>query len=186
MKNSAKADFRMQILQHYFTFSNDVATLELVYDTFSELINPNFGDSKIEKLNEKLFSDVLEAVSLLPRKYKLDLHLVIKDFGEYSVEECEEIIRQNLRLKIYHTLCENNRKLVSGWSLIGAGAVILAISYLLHRYELWFDLINISGTLFVWEGVNTAFLERKIENRAKRKLAKSIRNIAIEKSGEVT
>ena len=70
---SKKKGLILQILKHYFTVENNIATLTLVYDTFSELINPNFGDDKIEKLNDKLFSDIKEAVSLLPKKLKLNL-----------------------------------------------------------------------------------------------------------------
>ena len=58
-----KNQLKMEILQHYFSFEGNVATLKLVYDTFSELINPNFGDDKIEKLNDKLFSDIRDAVA---------------------------------------------------------------------------------------------------------------------------
>ncbi len=172
-------ELKMQLLQHYFSIEGNVATLELVYDTFAELINPNFGGEKIEKLSDKLFSDLGEAVALLPRKFKLDLNIVIKDFGDYTKEECENIIRQNVFLAAYRTLKGNRQKLLSGCSLIATGAVILVVSYLLHNYELWFDLINISGTLFVWEGVNMAFLERNLGNKSARRLAKSIRNITI-------
>ncbi len=175
-----RKDLKTAILQNYFSIDGNIATLKLVYDTFSELINPNFGDVQIEKLNDKLFSDIREAVSLLPRKFKLDLCIVIKDFGDYTKEECEKIIKQNVYLAVYRTIKENRQKLISGWSLIGAGAAILVVSYLLHNFELWFDLINISGTLFVWEGVNMAFLERSLENRATRRLAKAIQNISIE------
>ena len=171
---------QMEILEKYFTFEGKVATLKLVYDTFAELINPNFGDDKTEKLNDKLICDIKEAVALLPRHFKLNLKIVIKDFGDYTKEECENIIKQNVYLTGYRVVKENNRKKITGWSLIGAGAIILLISYLLHNHELWFDLINISGTLFVWEGVNTAFIERNMENRATRMLAKTIQNIEIE------
>ena len=175
-------DSKMEILQNYFFIENNVATLKLVYDTFSELINPNFGDDKIEKLNDTLFSDIREAVSLLPRKFKLNLHIVIKDFGEYEKEECEKIIIQNIKLSAYQIIKDNKKKLAGGWSLIGIGAVVLLISYLLHNQNLWFDLINISGTLFVWEGVNMAFIEKNAENKAIRTLAKSINAIILEEA----
>lgn len=175
---------KMQILRNYFSIQDNIATLKLIYETFSELINPNFGDGTIEKLNDKLFSDIREAVLLLPRNFKLDLHIVIKDFGDYNKEECEKIIRENVFLSAYRTVKESRGKLISGWSLIGAGAIVLIVSYLLHDHELWFDLINISGTLFVWEGVNMAFLERNFEHKAIRTLARSIRKISIE--GEET
>ena len=177
-----RKDLKMQLLRNYFSIEGNVATLQLVYDTFSELINPNFGDGNIEKLNDKLFSDIGEAVSLLPSKFKLNLHILIKDFGDYTLEECDKIIKQNIYLAAYRTLKENLRKLLSGGSLILTGAVILIVSYLLRNHELWFDLINISGTLFVWEGVNMAFLERSLENRATRKLAKHIKNITLEQA----
>lgn len=181
---SKRKELQMEILKNYFSFDGKVATLELVYDTFAELINPNFGDDKIEKLNDKLFSDIKEAVSFLPRHYKLNLHIVIKNFGEYKKEECENIIKQNICLFAYQIVKQNNKKRASGWSLIGIGAAVLLASYFLRKYELWFDLINISGTLFVWEGVNTAFIERSQDNKTARALAKAIQKITVEGMAE--
>lgn len=178
-------EIQYEILKNYFSFDGKVATLKLVYDTFSELINPNFGDDKIEKLNDKLFSDIKEAVFMLPKGYKLRVKVVIKDFGTYSKDECEKIIRQNIELFVYNALKSNNRKRISGWSLIGVGAVVLLLSYLLsgNSNNLWFDLINISGTLFVWEGVSTAFIEKSLDIKTNKLLAKSIQEISIEKGG---
>ena len=180
---SKKKEIQLEILKHYFTVENNIATLTLVYDTFSELINPNFGDDKIEKLNDKLFSDIKEAVSLLPKKFKLNLHIVIKDFGEYTKEECEKIIIENVKLTAYQAIKESSKKRSCGWSLIGVGAIIKLISYFLRiqNNELCFDLINITGTLFAWEGSYMAFIERNLENRAMKTLAKSINNITIER-----
>ncbi len=175
---------QLKLLQHYFSIQNNIATLKLVYDTFAELINPNFGDDKIEKLNEKLFLDIKEAVTLLPKKYKLNLQIIIKDLGDYTIKECEEIVKQNIYLVVYETIKSNQKKMVGGWSLIGVGAAILLVSYLLHNYNLWFDLINISGTLFVWEGVNMAFLERNHENKENISLAKAIQQITIKNADE--
>ena len=108
----------LEILQKYFQIHDNVATLKLVYDTFSELINPNFGDEKIEKLNDKLFSDIKEAVNLLPPKYKLDLQIVIKDFGDYTLEECENIIKQNIYLMLQDYSQNYMNKLISQMKLI--------------------------------------------------------------------
>lgn len=179
-----KNELQMQILQHYFTIQGNTATLKLVYDTFAELVNPNFGDEKTERLNDKLYSDIRDAVSLLPKKFKLSVIIEIKDFGEYSKEECEKIITQNVFLMAYHTNKRNNKRRASGLSLIGIGAIILLVSYLLRNRDLWFDLINISGTLCVWEGVNTAFIERNLEHKEMINLAKSIQKITIEKPTE--
>ncbi len=175
-----RKEMQMKLLQNYFSIEENTATLKLVYGTFAELINPNFGDDKVEKLNDTLFSDIESAVNLLPRKFKLNLQIVIKDFGDYTKEECEKIIRNNLYLFAYKAIKRNSRKRISGFSLIGIGAAILLVSYFLRNYDLWFDLINISGTLFVWEGVDIAFIERNMENIATKKLAKSIKNITVQ------
>lgn len=176
---SKRKELQMQILQNYFSIQGNIATLKLVYETFSELINPNFGDDSTEKLNDKLYSDIREAISLLPKRFKLNLQIVIKDFGEYTKDECENIIKKNVGLVAYGAVKRNNKKLLIGCSLMSIGAGILLLSYLLRDKELWFDLINISGTLCVWEGVNTAFIERNLENKATKAIAKTICNITI-------
>lgn len=178
-----ESQLKEQILSKFFSVEGKVATLKLVYDTFAELVNPNFGDDRTEKLNDKLFSDIKEAIEILPRTYKLNIKIVIRDFGEYSREECEKIILQNVKLSIYLALKSGNKHLWSGLALIGIGAVVLIVSYFLHSadYDILFDIVNISGTLCVWEGANMAFLERNLELKATRKIAKAIQNIVVTK-----
>lgn len=168
-----------QLLNKYFLIDGKVATLQLVYDTFVELVNPNFGDEHTEKLNDKLFSDIKEAVNLLPKKYRLNVEIIIKDFGAYSRKECEEIILQNVKLSVYLVLKSMNSHRWSGLALMGVGTAVLIASYVLNKFgmNLFFDIVNISGTLFVWEGANTAFLERNHELRVTKKLAKTLQNI---------
>lgn len=185
MKKTNKIETKLneQLLNNFFTIDGKVATLKLVYDTFEELINPNFGDEHIEKLNDKLFSDIKEAIDMLPTTYKLNVEVVIKDFGEYSHEECENIILQNIKLSAYMAAKFDVRHLRTGFALIGIGAAVLIASYFLHsanvKYDVLFDIVNISGTLCVWEGANTAFLERNIERKAIRKIVKIINSIKV-------
>ena len=56
----------INILEKYFYIEGKHATLDLYYDTFSELIDNNFGNDKIEKLNSVLFDEIEETVKLLP------------------------------------------------------------------------------------------------------------------------
>ena len=176
-----EAQFKEQLFNKFFSIEGKVATLKLVYDTFAELINPNFGDDSTEKLNDKLFSDIQEAIEILPRAYTLNIRIIIKDFGEYSREECEKIILQNIQLSTYLALKSRSRHRWNGWALIGIGAAVLVVSYFLHSsdYDILFDIVNISGTLCVWEGVNTAFLERRMEMKAAKRIAKTIQNIVV-------
>lgn len=176
-----EAQLREQILGKFFSFEDKIATLKLVYDTFAELVNPNFGDERTEKLNDKLFSDIKEAIEILPRGYKLNIEVVIKDFGEYTREECEEIILQNVKLFVYMALKSGNKHLLYGLALVGIGAAVLIASYFLRSadYEILFDIVNISGTLCVWEGVNTAFLERRLEMKTTKRIAKTIQHVVV-------
>ena len=183
MQKTNKSESKLidQVLNKFFSVDGKVATLKLVYETFAELVNPNFGDERTEKLNDKLFSDIKEAIEILPGSYKLNVEIAIKDFGEYSREECERIILQNVNLFAYLALKQGKGHLRNGLTLIGIGAAVLVASYLLHSsaYDILFDIVNISGTLCVWEGVNTAFLERNFERKATKKIAKTIQNIAV-------
>lgn len=182
-KQKIETQLQEQILSKFFSIEGRVATLKLIYDTFAELVNPNFGDERTEKLNDKLFSDIKEGIEMLPGSYKLNVEVVIKDFGEYSREECETIITQNIKLSVYLALKSGNRHFWTGLALIGIGAAVLIVSYFLHsaEYDVLFDIVNISGTLCVWEGANTAFLERNLELKAARKISKTIRNIVVKK-----
>lgn len=176
-----ESELRDRLLSKFFTIEGKIATLKLFYDTFEELVNPNFGDEHTEKLNEKLFSDIREAAEILPRTYKLNVEVHIRDFGAYAREECEEIILQNIKLSAYLALKSGNGHRWSGWALIGAGAAVLIVSYFLQsaKYDILFDIVNISGTLFVWEGANTAFLERNMEFSAAKRLAKALQNVSV-------
>ena len=182
-------ELKEQILSKYFSIEGNVATLKLVYDTFDELVNQNFGDAHTEKLNDKLFSDIKEAIEILPKKYKLNVKILIKDFGEYSREECERIISQNIKLSVYLAVKSIGTHRWSGLALMGVGAAVLILSYFLHtaKFELIFDIVNISGTLFVWEGASMAFLQRNFELRSSRKLAKALQNIEVleDESGSI-
>ena len=176
-----KKELENMLLGKYFTIEGNIATLKLVYDTFAELVNANFGDERTEKLNDKLFSDIKEAIDILPRAYKLNVEIVIKDFGEYSREECEEIIRQNVKLSVYLALKAGATHRWGGLALMGVGAAVLIVSYFLHSsdYDILFDVVNISGTLFVWEGANTAFLQRNFELKESRRVAKVLKDISV-------
>ena len=180
-RKTPSSELRDLLFCKFFRIEGNVATLKLVYDTFAELVNPNFGDEHTEKLNDKLFSDIKEAVDILPRTYKLNVEVVIKDFGDYSREECESIIVQNVQLSLYLALKATSSHRWGGLALMGVGAAVLIVSYFLQtaKYDLLFDLVNISGTLFVWEGANMAFLQRNLDIKETKRMAKVLQSIVV-------
>ena len=152
-----------EILEQYFSVNGRDLTAELYFDTFSELVDQTVGDNRVEKLNGILFEKLEELFDLIPRKYHIHVNIRIRDYGDYTPEEAERIIRRNLILKIYGLGLESRRKHIMGLSLLAAGAAMLIASYFLSDLnwpQLIFDVINISGTLFVWEAADITLIER--------------------------
>lgn len=156
-------NLQLKILNKYYQINGKNATIELFYDTFSELIDNNLGNNNVEKLNSLLFEQIDEAFSLIPRNCKVTLKVHIKDFGDYKEEEAERIIKENIGLKIYALMVENRRKRRTSYFLAGGGILLLLLSYFLMKIAsptIINDIINISGTLLVWEAVADLVIER--------------------------
>ena len=96
MKRKEKLSLRKDLLSKYYEIDNKTAKVKLYYDTFSELINQNFGDEKVELINTSLFEDIQNAIEYLPLSYNIDIDIFIKDFGSYSIEESSRIIKENI------------------------------------------------------------------------------------------
>ncbi|MDE6661041.1 MAG: hypothetical protein K2J93_04415 [Anaeroplasmataceae bacterium] len=170
------------ILKDYFIVDGNTLTAELYYDTFAELIDQNMGNDKVEKLNETLFDKVNEILNLVPRKYQIHFAIHIRDLGEYKFEEVERILKKNLKLKIYGFVLERKRKHITSLSLLFGGIILLLASYFLSRLEwpqLIFDVINISGTLLVWEAADVSLIERNEEIKKMKQYVKKVKDIRL-------
>lgn len=171
-----------EILSRYFTVNGDTVTVRLNFDTFAELIDQTLGDNSVEKLNSVLFDKIAEAFDLIPRKYKINIDVYITDFGDYSVDEAERIVKDNVALTVYAFVLEQRRKWITGLSLLGGGVGLLLASYFLNRLDLpqiIFDVINISGTLLVWESADVTLIERKAEQKRVKQYVKKFKQIRL-------
>lgn len=169
-----------EILTKYFTISENTAKVRLNFDTFSELIDQNLGDDSVERLNFTLSEKLSETFALIPRKYKIEIDIFIRDFGDYSIKEAERIIKDNIQLIVYAFMLERKRKYKTGLSLLGGGIVMLLASYFLNSLpisQIFFDIMNISGTLFVWEAADVALIERGEDAKRARQYINKLKNI---------
>lgn len=175
-------EWTKSILEQYFKIEDNVLTIDLYYDTFSMLIDQSIGNDKVEKLNEILFDKIDEILELVPRKYKINVFIHIKDLENYQFEEVERIIKDNIKLKIFGIAVERKRKQITGASLLFGGILALLASYFLSRLE-WpqiiFDIINISGTLLVWEAANITLIERSEEMKRVKQYIKKFKEIKL-------
>lgn len=175
-------EWTKMILKDYFIIEGNLLTAELYFDTFSELIDQNIGNDKVEKLNETLFDKINEILNLVPRKYKIHFQIHIKDLGDYQFLEVEKILKKNLMLKIYSFSLERKRQHITSFSLLFGGILLLLASYFLSRLEwpqLIFDVINISGTLLVWEAADVSLIERNEEIKKVKQYVKNIKGIRL-------
>lgn len=170
------------LLGHYFLIEGNTATVRLYFDTFAELIDQNFGDDCVERLNSTLFDKIAEVFALIPRKYFINVDVYIRNFGEYTTLEAEKIIKDNVKLQIYAYKLERKRKYRTGLTLLTGGVILLLTSYFLNVLDLpqlLFDIINISGTLLVWESANVILIERGAEAKHAKQLIKKFKNVRI-------
>ena len=66
-----------ELLSKYYKLRGENVEVTLVYNTFAELVDPNFGDDKVEKLNNKLFDSIDLAIQEIPVKYDIFLNLFL-------------------------------------------------------------------------------------------------------------
>lgn len=184
MKKSKSITSRIseEVLAHYFTVEDKKVIVRLNFDTFSELVDQSLGDDSVEKLNSTLFDKLAEIFALIPRKYEIDVNVYIRDFGAYTLEEAEKIVKNNITLLIYSLALEHRRKYITGLTLLGGGVLLLLASYFLGRLELpqlFFDVINISGTLLVWESADITLIERNEDVKRAKQYIKKFKNIRL-------
>lgn len=175
------------ILLRYFSIEGKTAVVKLNFDTFSELVDQSVGDDNVEKLNSTLFEKLAEIFALIPRKYEIDVRVRIKDFGDYTVDEAERIVKENVSLLIYSMVLERRKKIIAGLSLLGGGIALLLTSYFLNKLalpQIFFDIINISGTLLVWESANITLIERRAEIKRAKQYISKFKNIKLESASD--
>ena len=176
------AQISEEILAHYFTVEGNKVKVRLNFDTFSELVDQSLGDDSVEKLNPTLFEKLSETFALIPRKYEIEVDVYISDFGDYTLEEAEKIVKNNVTLMIYALALERRRKRITGLSLLGGGVVLLLASDFLGRLDLpqiFFDVINISGTLLVWEAADVTLIERGADVKRAKQYVKKFKEIRL-------
>ena len=69
-----------------------------------------------------------------------------------------------------------------GWSLLGGGVVLLLFSYFLNETSLpaiFFDVMNISGTLLVWEAADITLIERGEDAKRARQYINKLKGIRL-------
>lgn len=171
-----------ELLGEYFIVEGKRITADLYFDTFAEIIDPHFGGDSVERIHRDFFQKLDEVFALIPRKYNITVRINIRDFGDYTPEEADNILRENIALEIYGLALESRRKRTTGLILLGGGVALLLASYFLsglNRPQILFDIINISGTLLVWESASVSLIDRGAEAKRARQYLKKFSELKV-------
>ena len=79
---------------------------------------------------------------------------------------------------------ERYRTIRKGLALALSGVVLLVVSYFCSSME-WpsiiYDIINITGTLFIWDACEEILIENNGKKRELRRYVKKVKNITLHK-----
>ena len=159
-KKQLRPENVQHLLSRYFEITGNTATISLSYDSFDDILSQN------NLLDEKLSNDLEASYALIPAKYNVDIRINLKDLGNRSIEEVRDVIESNITLLAYSSGMKSFRKSKLHLFTAAIGVLILATSYLLSKNNypsIVYDVVNISGTLFIWETVSSMFLSDRYE-----------------------
>ena len=170
------------LLSDYFEISGNTAKIDLTYNSFEEIVNQNFGKDSVNMLDQKIYDDLESAFSMLPSKLKVDLRITLKDLGNFTLDEVKHIIESNVALRTYRLGLRRVRQNRIHILTASAGVLILIASYLLSSKgypQIYYDVVNISGTLFIWETVSSMFLSDSYKRMEFSRLVTNVKRITV-------
>lgn len=187
---SDKRKSENELLSKYYKLNGDSVVVTLVYNTFSELVDANFGDDTVEKLNNKLFDSIEMAFQEIPVKYDILLNIKIRDFGNYNQDEAIKIIRENIEMRLHTIRRLDIKTKILSTIIMFFGVGIIAASYLVKTTSPASSLINevidLAGQVLVWEGMYAYFLDKMEKKLLTKQYRKKLHTIKISKYGDET
>ncbi len=123
-------------------------------------------DSNSFMISSDFCSELNEILGSIPRRVSLCLNLRVSDMGGRGEDEIEEMMQDSLKFRSGGMRIKSMRLLTNSLSLIFMGALFLLLSYFLSDGvpRVVSDIINIGGTLMIWEAVSRFIFERKQYN----------------------
>ncbi len=146
--------------------------IDLSINDNTSFLSPFSGETKV--IGSEVASYLDNAIKFVPHKLNISLHIKAQ-----SLTEEDKVIYQQAIKNYYRNIIEqlNNElifNLIVSISMCLIGIVVIAIMLILSSHglnEIWDVVLEIIGWVFIWEGVDKLFFERrklKIEiNRAK-------------------
>lgn len=178
------AEFEKELQSKYFNVLGKESTIDLHFESFNNLIDPVVSSKEVVQLNETLFNQFESVFNMIPSKSNVSFNIYFKDNSGYSDLEIKNIIDENIKLYIYSMLIENMKRNRTSLIMLVSGAIFLLLSYFLIKSNvpgIITDIINISGTLLIWEAAYMYLIEKTSNRKLITKYVRKIDKISIMK-----
>lgn len=145
-----------------------VVIVRLSYPKASALFDENIGKEEAPLLKNDLFHEIEEVVSDIPIGYRVEVHLRIDDYQDYTPKEIAENISDTMELNHFKGEHNRRKKWVTSAFLVIVGILILFLMGY-GNSQGWFgtgenaslvsEVLDIAAWVFIWEAVTILLVE---------------------------
>ena len=186
-----------EILSKYYDINENtgVICLNLHYDSAIELFDNVKYHSKSSFFSPEIMAYVSDSMEKFPDFYDVELNITIEDYDEYTPKEIIDSFHDNVEITHYRKASSFKNKWIIVALLLSAGVALLTVVGIGSHIQFWSkskgyavlqEVVDISGWVFIWQGVTVAFLS-PIDNSINTRLIKRnlLRINLIDSNGKV-
>ncbi len=157
--------------------------ISLDYDKVSDLFLNQVGYNGYHEISNDVIDTISNSLGKVPLGYKANIEFRIQDYENYKAETVMESLNDSFEEKHYNGYGESRKKSLQIAFLLLAGILLLILKVSVNNTtwiqdgmakEIFLEIIEISGWVFIWESVSILFLSPSEEHirsiRYKRKL----------------
>ncbi len=167
--NSIISRHEVELLNKYYEIDDDnkVVTIPLHYNKASDLVNERIIAKDNYLFNYEELSSINDMIQRIPSMYKININIEIDDYENYESEKLLSGFNDAMELNQFNSIRENKWKYLKAGILLIIGITVLCVvgyANLNHwfgsteRADVYSEIFDIIGWVFIWEPVTIAFL----------------------------
>ena len=159
----------IELLNKYYEIDNEnrIVTMPLHYEKASDLVNDKIISKDNYLFDYDELTSINEMIKRVPAMYRINIDIQIDDYEDYEPEKLIAGFNDALELNQYNYQRENKWKFLRAGILLIVGLTVLfLVAY--AKLNKWFgtsdeadvysEIFDIIGWVFIWETVTIAFL----------------------------
>jgi|GEM_PF-5199522 len=161
---------QLNLLSKYFDVDRKLklVTIHLHYEKASDLIDSHIGKGDHYFYDADAFQEMIDLLKVVPNGYRVAFVYDIQDYEGTTPDLLMENLRDQIDMNYYEERRQIKRKRRGAFWLLLTGIAILVAMGLIHIYHVFGEgeladvigeVLDLAGSVFVWEAVTVAFLE---------------------------